>query len=174
MFMFVGSRENEGKIGGNPCLPTFGRELSKSGRDLNIQSEGRGISCTAKEGAKDENVEKLDDLNESLTGMTIVGKFNNSFLKISVLIIGPRSIPLLVIVYHFEHFHVLNGINITIRTFMCSVTIYAIFLPQLLKSGRTAPSCSKCCNYLKQVGLSKRIQPDLVKKFTRSGHTVCV
>ena len=34
-------------------------------------------------------------------------------LKISALIIGSSSTPLLV-VYHFEHFHALNGINSTI------------------------------------------------------------
>ena len=47
-----------------------------------------------------------------------------------------------------------------------------ILLPQLLKSGPTALSCSKHCNHLKQ-GVSKRIQPDLVIKFTRSGHSEC-
>ena len=36
-------------------------------------------------------------------------------------------------------------------------------LPKLLRSGRTAPSCSKRCNYIKQRVLSKRIQPNLVK-----------
>ena len=37
-------------------------------------------------------------------------------------------------------------------------------LPKLLESGRTAPSCSKRCSYIKQEVLSKRIQPNLVKK----------
>ena len=46
-----------------------------------------------------------------------------------------------------------------------------ILLPKLLKSGWTSPSCSKCCSCLKQVGLSKGIQPNLVKKCTKSGHT---
>ena len=36
-------------------------------------------------------------------------------------------------------------------------------LPKLPRSGRTAPSCSKRCNYIKQGVLSKRIQPNLVK-----------
>ena len=44
-------------------------------------------------------------------------------------------------------------------------------LPKFLRSGRTSPSCSKRCNYMKQEVLSKRIQANLVKKYTKSGHT---
>ena len=50
--------------------------------------------------------------------------------------------------------------------------ICKFFLPKLLKSGWTAPSCSRCCSCLKQVRQSKGIQPDLVKKCTKPGHTV--
>ena len=53
-----------------------------------------------------------------------------------------------------------------------SVTIYAIFLPELLRFGGTTPSCCKCCKSIIQGGMSKPIQPDQVKKCTRSGHNV--
>ena len=36
---------------------------------------------------------------------------------------------------------------------------------------RAGYSCPECCKSLKQGGMSKPIQLDLVKKYTRSGHT---
>ena len=44
-------------------------------------------------------------------------------------------------------------------------------LPKLLKSNRTSPSYFKRCNYIKHE-VSKRIQPNLAKKYTKSGKVV--
>ena len=46
-----------------------------------------------------------------------------------------------------------------------------IFLPKLLRFGGTFPPGSKSWKSLKKGGMSKPIQLDLVKKYTRSGHT---
>ena len=43
------------------------------------------------------------------------------------------------------------------------MTTYAIFLPKLLRSAGTNPSCSKCCKSLKQGECPKPNQLDLVK-----------
>ena len=46
-------------------------------------------------------------------------------------------------------------------------------LPKLLKSNRTSPSYFKRCNYIKHDHeVSKRIQPNLAKKYTKSGKVV--
>ena len=55
----------------------------------------------------------------------------------------------------------------------CAVCLYMhCLLSKLLRSDRNVPSCSKRCNnYIKQGVLSKRIKPNLVIKYTKSGHT---
>ena len=54
--------------------------------------------------------------------MTIVGMFNDSSFK-NICLNYRVMINSLTVVYHFEHFHALNGINFTICTFTCDYRI---------------------------------------------------
>ena len=69
-----------------------------------------------------------------------------------------------------------NNISISIRSYYDgkarpSLTMEGLkastspALPKLLRSGRTAPSCSKRCNYIKQGGVQAHPTEDLVTLF---------